>query len=88
MTNNLEKATVAAQCSALLVQDLRALAVTDNLILADVILKEIEIAAAQQIRLERLAANLQHMKEKMAQCGCRITTLDGICVECGREVAA
>lgn len=58
---DLEKATIAAQCAALLCQDLKALVVTDNLILSDVAVKELEIAAAQRIRLERLAANLKQM---------------------------
>lgn len=59
--SDLEKATVAAQCAALLCNDLKAMAVTDNLILSDVIVKEIEIAVAQRIRLERIAANLTQM---------------------------
>ncbi len=59
---DLEKTTIAAQCAALLCQDLKALVVTDNLILSDVAVKELEIAAAQRIRLERLAANLKQME--------------------------
>ncbi len=62
MNRDLENATVAAQCAALLCHDLKALAVTDNLILSDVIVKELEIAMAQRIRLERIAANLKQME--------------------------
>ena len=64
MNNDLEKATKAAQCAELLCQDIRALAATDNLILSDVVMKELEIAASQRIRLERLAANLKQMEVK------------------------
>ena len=62
MKRDLEKATVAAQSAAFLCNDLKAMAVTDNLILSDVIVKEIEIAVAQRIRLERIAANLTQME--------------------------
>lgn len=61
MSPDLENATKAAQCAELLCQDLKMLAATDNLILSDVAMKELEIAAAMRIRLERLAANLKQM---------------------------
>lgn len=64
MSPNLENATKAAQCAALLCDDLRALAVTDNLILSDVVMAELEIAVAQRIRLQRLVDNLAQMEEK------------------------
>lgn len=67
MKRDLEKATVAAQCAVFLCNDLKAMAVTDNLILSDVIVKEIEIAVAQRIRLERIAANLTQMAGDGAQ---------------------
>lgn len=60
----IENATKAAQCADLLCQDLRALAVTDNLILHDAVIAELQIAAAQRIRLERIAANLKQMEVK------------------------
>lgn len=60
--NDLEKANVAAQCAAFLCNDLKAMAVTDNLILSDVIVKELEIAVAQRIRLERIVGNLKQME--------------------------
>jgi hypothetical protein len=62
MTSDLEKAIVAAQCAAFLCNDLKAMVVTDNLILSDVIVKELEIAVGQRIRLERIAANLKQME--------------------------
>lgn len=62
MSRDLENATVAVQCAELLCQDLKTMAVTDNLILSDVIMKELEIAVSQRIRLERIAANLKQME--------------------------
>lgn len=64
MSPNLENATKAAQCADLLCQDLKALAITDNLILHDAVIAELQIAAAQRIRLERIAANLKQMEAK------------------------
>lgn len=64
MNHDIENATKAAQCSDLLCQDLRALAITDNLILHDAVIAELQIAAAQRIRLERIAANLKQMEVK------------------------
>ena len=64
MNHDLENATKAAQGADLLCQDLRALAITDNLILSDAVMAELEIAAAQRIRLERIAANLKQMEVK------------------------
>jgi len=64
LSPELENATKAAQCAELLCSDLRALAVTDNLILSDVAMAELEIAVAQRIRLQRLVDNLTQMEEK------------------------
>lgn len=64
MNHDLENAIKAAQCADLLCQDLRALAITDNLILHDAVIAELQIAAAQRIRLERIAANLKQMEAK------------------------
>lgn len=64
MNHDLENATIAAQCAELLCVNLRALATTDNLILSDAVMAELEIAAAQRIRLERIAANLKQMEVK------------------------
>lgn len=64
MTPELENAIKAVQCVDLLCQDLRALAITDNMILHDAVIAELEIAAAQRIRLERIAANLKQMEVK------------------------
>ena len=64
MNHDLENATKAAQCADLLCQDLKALAITDNLILHDAVIAELQIAAAQRIRLERIAANLKQMEAK------------------------
>lgn len=43
MNHDLENATKAAQCADLLCQDLRALAITDNLILSDAGLGDVEV---------------------------------------------
>lgn len=64
MNHDIENAIKAAQCAALLCDDLRALAVTDNLILHDAVIAELQIAAAQRIRLERIVANLKQMEVK------------------------
>lgn len=61
MNRDLENATKAAQCAALLVADLRDLLKTDNPLLADIALSEVERAAEMQRRLERLQANLEIM---------------------------
>jgi hypothetical protein len=64
MSNDLENATKAAQCSSLLCDDLRAFAVTDDMVLHDVVIAELKIAAEQRIRLERLVDN---MKDRVAK---------------------
>lgn len=63
MTPDLENAIKVAQCADLLCKDLQELAITDNLILSDVVMKELEIAAAMRIRMERIAANLKQMDD-------------------------
>lgn len=62
MSRDIENAIKAAQCAALLCDDLRALAVTDNLILSDAVMADIAIAAEMRIRLERIASNLKLME--------------------------
>lgn len=62
MSRDIENATKAAQCASLLCDDLRALAVTDNLILSDAVMADIAIAAEMRIRLERIASNLKLME--------------------------
>lgn len=64
MTPELENAAKAMIGLEMLCNDLRALAITDNLILSDVVMAELEIAAAQRIRLERIFANLKQMEVK------------------------
>lgn len=59
MTRDLENATKAAQSAALLVADLKALVRSDNLMLSDAALAELERAMEQQIRLERLKFSLE-----------------------------
>lgn len=61
MSRDLENATKAAQCAALLVADLRDLLKTENPLLADIALAEIESAAEIHRRLKRLQANLEIM---------------------------
>jgi len=63
MTPDLEKVIKAEQGASLLLADLRDLARSDNLILADVALSEIRIVAELHIRLQRLSSNLQQMEE-------------------------
>lgn len=63
MSTDLENAIKSAQCAELLCSDLRSLAVADNLLLADMAMAELEIAAAQRIRLQRLADNLKQMED-------------------------
>lgn len=64
MNHDLENAIKAAQGADLLCQDLRGLAITDNLILHDAVIAELQIAAAQRIRMERIVANLKQMEVK------------------------
>lgn len=62
MSRDLENVTKAAQCAALLVADLKDLVRSDNLLLSDAALVELERAAEQQIRLERLKFSLETME--------------------------
>lgn len=63
MTQNLENATKATQCAALLCDDLKSLeASTDSLILADVVKAEFAAAFGQLARLERLARTIGKME--------------------------
>lgn len=62
MTRDLENATKAAQTAALLVADLKDLVRSDNLLLSDAALAELERAAEQLIRLERLKFALETLE--------------------------
>jgi len=61
---NLENATKAAQCAALLCDDLRELVRTENLILSDVAMNHLATAQNLKADLERLAKNIEQMEEK------------------------
>lgn len=58
MTPDLENATKAAQTAALLADDLRALIRSDNLLLAELAMREAEIVGYLKVRLETLQALL------------------------------
>ncbi len=62
MNRDLENVTKAAQCAALLCSDLRALVCSDNLLLSDATLAELERVTALHIRLQRLQTNLETME--------------------------
>jgi len=64
MSRDLENATKAAQCAALLVADLKDLVRSDNLLLSDAALADLAIVAAVHIRLQRLQDNLETMEAK------------------------
>ena len=63
MNKDLENATKAAQCAALLCEDLRALVSADNLVLSDIALRHLGNAQTLSADLDRLAANLKKMDE-------------------------
>lgn len=63
MSCDLENATKATQCAELLCSDLRALVCSDNLMLSDVALAELDRATALHLRLQRLQANLETMEQ-------------------------
>jgi len=62
MSKDLENATKAAQCAALLCDDLRALVRSENLILSDVAMHHMADAQNLKANLDRLAANLKQME--------------------------
>lgn len=64
MNRDLENATKATQGAELLCNDLKALVRTNNLLLSDVALAELEIVAALHLRLQRLQANLETMESQ------------------------
>ena len=61
MNHDLENATKAAQCAALLCDDLRALVRSDNLVLSDVAMNYLADAQNLKANLDRLAFNLKQM---------------------------
>lgn len=64
MSRDLENATKAAQCAALLCGDLLALVRSDNPILSDVAMNHLATAQNMKADLDRLAANLEKMESK------------------------
>ena len=62
MNHDLENATKAAQCAALLCDDLRALVRSDNLVLSDVAMNYLADAQNLKANLDRLAFNLKQME--------------------------
>lgn len=58
MSADLENATKAAQTAALLAADLRELIRSDNLLLAELALREAEVVGHLKVRLEMLQALL------------------------------
>ena len=58
MSADLENATKAAQTAALLAADLRDLIRSDNLLLAELALREAEVVGQLKVRLELLQALL------------------------------
>lgn len=58
MIADLENATKAAQTAALLAADLRELIRSDNLLLAELALREAEVVGQIKVRLEMLQALL------------------------------
>lgn len=58
MNADLENATKAAQTAALLSADLRELIRSDNLLLAELALREAEVVGQLKVRLEMLQALL------------------------------
>lgn len=63
MNKDLEKAIKAAQCAALLCDDLLALVSTDNLVLSDVAMNNLCNAQNLKANLDHLASNLKKMDE-------------------------
>lgn len=61
MANDLENVTKASQTAQLLFSDLHDLVLSDNLILSDIALAEIEIVQTLRQRLDRLALNIEAM---------------------------
>jgi len=65
MKADLEKATKASQCAALLCDDLRDLVSTENILLSDIALNHLAIAAKLDADLDHLVSSLAQMKEKL-----------------------
>lgn len=60
---DIENATKAAQCAALLCDDLRELVRSDNLLLSDIALQHLGFAQNLKADLDRLASNLKQMEQ-------------------------
>lgn len=63
MTPELENAAKAAQCAALLCDDLRELVRSDNLLLSDIAMQHLADAQNLKANLDRLASNLKQMEK-------------------------
>lgn len=64
MSRDLENATKAAQCAALLVADLQDLVGSNNPLLSDAALVALEEATPLLIRLQRLQSNIEVMETR------------------------
>lgn len=63
MNHDLENTTKAAQCAALLCEDLRELVRSDNLLLSDIAMQHLGFAQNLKANLDRLASNLKQMEK-------------------------
>ena len=63
MSRDLENATKALQCAALLCEDLRELVRSDNLLLSDIAMQHLADAQNLKANLDRLASNLKQMEK-------------------------
>lgn len=59
MSRDLENVVKAKQAAALLAADLRALVMSDNLLLSDLALAEVDLVERLHTRLARLQSNLE-----------------------------
>ena len=64
MNKDIENATKAVQCAALLCADLYELVRSDNLLLSDIAMEHLADAQNLKARLERIASNLEQMERK------------------------
>jgi hypothetical protein len=65
MSKDLENATKAAQCAALLCDDMIALVSSDNLILSDLAMQHLGFAQNIKADLDRLVANIKQMDKRI-----------------------
>lgn len=86
MSRDIENATKASQGAELLCQDLRALAVTDNLILHLLVMKELEAAAQMSGRLAHLAACMEKMNSYKCDLSRDPNEIGRISQDCGKVI--